>query len=267
MQDVILVRDLFDNVIKASNILGVDQKFRRQLVQARAKLMPLKIGRLGQLQEWSEDVDDPNCHHRHFMQLLAVQPCQQINPHTDRALAEAAKVSMNLRGDGNNAQRLDPAYNATQCSCQHCGNPVDVHIGGNWSRAWKCWIWARLLNGDRADKIFSELSGEAGFENLCSYQQVPPSGKPMQLDGSVTAPGFIAEMLMQSHHGEIELLPALPSTWKSGSIQGLCARGGVIVDISWKDGNLSSYHVRSKEPRKITLRVNGTVKTVNTEKL
>ena len=86
--------------------------------------MPLKIGRLGQLQEWIEDVDDPNCHHRHFMHLIAVHPCQQINPHTDKALAEAARVSMNLRGDGNNAQRLDPDYATTPCSCTHCGAPA-----------------------------------------------------------------------------------------------------------------------------------------------
>jgi alpha-L-fucosidase 2 len=245
MQDIILIGDLFDNVIKASKVLGVDANFREKVGHVRTRLMPLKIGRLGQLQEWVEDVDDPNCHHRHFMHLTAVHPCRQINPHTDNALAEAARVSMNLRGDGDNAQRLDPNYSKLKCSCTHCGVPADPYIGGNWSRAWKCWIWARLLDGDRADKIFSELIGEAGMENLCTYQQMPPNRTPMQLDGSVTTPGFIAEMLMQSRHSEIELLPALPVAWPAGSVKGLRARGGFEVDIEWKDGKLQEATIRS----------------------
>jgi alpha-L-fucosidase 2 len=228
--------------------------------------MPLKIGRLGQLQEWIEDVDDPNCHHRHFMHLIAVQPCQQINSHTDKALAEAARVSMNLRGDGNNAQRLDPAYASTPCSCTHCGAPQDPYVGGNWSRSWKCWIWARLLDGDRADKIFSEMLGEAGFENLCTYQQMP-GRTPMQLDGSVTTPGFMAEMLMQSQNGEIELLPALPKAWKAGSVKGLRARGGFTVDIEWKAGKVTSYRIASEKPQSVSVRVNGEAKTIRAKRL
>ncbi len=264
MQDVIFVGDLFDNVVKASKVLGVDAAFREKVVQARMRLMPLKVGRLGQLQEWVEDVDDPNCHHRHFMQLLAVHPCQQINPHSDTSLAEAARVSMNLRGDGENAQRLDPNYARLKCACTHCGAPADAYIGGNWSRAWKCWIWARLLDGSRADKIFSELIGEAGMENLCTYQQTPspPNGKPMQLDGSVTTPGFIAEMLMQSQHGEIDLLPALPKAWPTGSVKGLRARGGFTLDIEWKDGKVTNYRIASSEPREVRVRLNSEVITV-----
>ena len=245
MQDVVFVGDLFDNVVKASKALGVDTEFREQVGRARARLMALKIGRLGQLQEWVEDVDDPNCHHRHFMHLAAVQPGQQINPRTDKALAEAARISMNLRGDGDNAQRLDPGYSKLKWSCTHCGAPADPYIGGNWSRAWKCWIWARLLDGDRADKIFSELIGEAGMENLCTYQQMPPSSTPWQLDGSVSTPGFIAEMLVQSQHGEIELLPALPAVWPAGQVKGLRVRGGFEVDLKWKGGKLQEAILRS----------------------
>ena len=267
MQDIILVRDLFSNVIKASEVLGVDTEFRATLANQRARLAPLKIGRLGQLQEWLEDVDEPNCHHRHFMHLLAVQPCEQINPHVNRDLTEAARVSMNLRGDGDNAQRLAPDYRNTKCSCLHCELQHDPWIGGNWSRSWKCWIWARLLDGERADKIFSEMLGEAGMENLCTYQQLDMAKEenartPMQLDGSVTTPGFMAEMLMQSHNGEIELLPALPKAWSTGKVTGLRARGGVTVDMEWKDGKVASFSLVSKQPHEVKVRVNGELRTI-----
>jgi alpha-L-fucosidase 2 len=266
MQDIILVRDLFDNTARAAEILGLDPEFRERLVRTRERLVPLAIGRLGQLQEWVEDVDDPNCHHRHFMQLLAVHPCGQIDPHSNPALAAAARVSMNLRGDGDDAQRLAPGYRATACSCRHCGEPADPHIGGNWSRAWKCWIWARLLDGDRAEKIFSEMIGEAGMENLCGYQQVPDGRRPMQLDGSATAPGFMAEMLLQSRHGEIHLLPALPKAWAGGGeVAGLCARGNVTVDIAWKDGRVTAYRLRAPQPGRLRVSVNGAVETVEPE--
>jgi alpha-L-fucosidase 2 len=262
MQDVVFVGDLFDNVLQASEILRADPEFRTRVAQARARLTPLKIGRLGQLQEWVEDVDDPNCKHRHFMHLAAVHPCQQINPHTQPALAEAARTSMNLRGDGDNATRLDPNYPHLSCACTHCGMPADPYIGGNWSRAWKCWLWARLLDGDRADKIFSELIGEAGMENLCTYQQMPPKKTPMQIDGSVTTPGFIVEMLVQSHNREIELLPALPKSWASGSISGVRARGGFVVNVEWRGGKVVSYRVSSTEPRQVRLRLNGQARTI-----
>lgn len=122
------------------------------------------------------------------------------------------------------------------------------------------------MDGDRADKIFSEMLGEAGFENLCTYQQTG-ARTPMQLDGTVTTPGFMAEMLMQSHHGEIELLPALPKTWPSGQVSGLRARGGFVVDLAWKDGKLTEYHIRSPEPREVHVRIGNVTKTVKTEKL
>jgi alpha-L-fucosidase 2 len=168
-------------------------------------------------------------------------------------LAEAARVSMNLRGDGNNAQRLDPKYSFTKCSCLHGGHQADPYIAGNWSRSWKCWIWARLLEGDRADKSFAEMLGEAGFENLCTYQQIPPNRTPMQIDGSVTTPGFIAEMLMQSQHNAIALLPALPKKWKDGSIAGIKARGNVAVDLVWKDGKAMRASVRPAQKGHVNL--------------
>jgi alpha-L-fucosidase 2 len=246
-QDVQMVGDLFANVVQASKVLGVDDEFSQRLTKAQARMMPPKIGRLGQLQEWVADIDDANCRHRHFMHLYAVHPGQQINPLSMPELAAAARTSMNLRGDGENAMRLDPKYNNQDwvCSCKHNGRPVDGAMGGNWSRAWKVWIWARLLDGNRADKIFSELLGEAGNENLTTYQQRGRTvdagdtrSKPMQLDGSVTTPGFVAELLLQSHWQELHLLPALPDRWPSGSVTGLLARGGHKVDLQWDGGKL-----------------------------
>jgi alpha-L-fucosidase 2 len=245
-QDVEMVGDLFANVVQAANILGVDAEFRERVAHTRDKLMPLKIGRLGQLQEWVADIDDANCRHRHFMHLYAVHPGQQINPLSMPELGAAARMSMNLRGDGETAMLNDPRYNRNwPCTCLHNGSPADRSIGGNWSRAWKVWIWARLLDGNRADKIFSQLIGEAGNENLTTYQQVgrypnDTRGKPMQLDGSVTTPGFIAEMLLQSQWQELHLLPALPDKWPSGSVTGLVARGGHRVDVKWDRGKLVS---------------------------
>lgn len=245
-QDVQMVGDLFANVVQAAKILNVDAEFRQHVSEAREGMMALRIGRLGQLQEWVADIDDPNCRHRHFMHLYAVHPGQQINPLSMPELAAAARVSMNLRGDGDNAQRFDPKYtrNTWVCSCRHNGSPIDSAMGGNWSRAWKIWIWARLLDGNRADKIFSELIGEAGNENLTTYQQRGRTedtySKPMQLDGSVTTPGFIAEMLLQSQWGELHLLPALPTAWPSGNVTGLVARGGYRVDLRWNRGQVVS---------------------------
>lgn len=254
-QDIVFVRDLFGNTLKAAKICGSKNPLIKRIEAAILKLQPLLIGRLGQLQEWVPDIDDPMCRHRHFMHLSALHPCDAINPRTDQALAEAVRVSMNMRGDGSNKERLDPHYtNQWPCTCQHVGSPKDAHIGGNWSRSWKVWLWARLFDGDRADKILGELIGEAGMENMCQYQQVPPDRTPMQLDGAITTPGCITEMLLQSQHEEIEILPSLPSSWANGSVQGVCVRGGVVADIAWKKGRLDTLHLHCPNAGIIRLR-------------
>lgn len=244
--DVEIVDDLFANMLQAANILEVDAEFRQRVADARNKMLPLKIGRLGQLQEWVSDLDDPNCRHRHFSHLYAVHPGQEINPLKMPDLAAAVRTSQNLRGDGNTAILYDPKYGGNwPCTCWHDGSHADRNLGGNWSRAWKIWFWARLLDGNHAERIFSELIGFAGNENLTTYQQVGrglrcPYGKPMQLDGSITTPGFIAEMLLQSQWHELHLLPALPDKWPSGVVTGLVARGGHQVDLEWDRGKLVS---------------------------
>ena len=222
-QDNAMVGDLLDNVAAASRLLDIDAEFRAKVEQTRSRMMPLRIGRLGQLQEWADDLDRPDDHHRHYMHIYAVHPGQMINPLEQPELAAAAKKSMDLRGDGDVPM------------------PDEPHLGGNWSRGWKIWIFARLFDGARADKIFSQLIGQAGMENLMTYQQVPrPDGRltPMQLDGSASTPGFVAELLLQSQFGELHLLPALPPAWKKGTIQGLTARRSCRVDLSWENGQL-----------------------------
>jgi len=237
-QDAQMIGDLFFMCIRSSEILNRDPIFRDSVRQYAARLLPPRIGKHGQLQEWFEDIDSPGDRHRHISHLYALCPGTDIHPLSTPELAEAAKVSLNMRGDG----RFIDAEPAS---------------GGNWSRAWRIWCWTRLMDGDRANKIFTEMLTEEGFENLTTFQhasyamgrkdlfQEPDSlYLHFQLDGSATTPGFMAEMILQSHLGEIILLPALPSEWRSGSMTGLRARGGYTVDVAWDKGSLVEATIR-----------------------
>jgi len=239
-QDAQMIGDLFKNCLRGAVILGIDESFRDSIRHYYSKLLPPKIGKYGQLQEWFEDIDSPDDHHRHISHLYALCPGSDIHPLTTPELAEAAKVSLNMRGDGR--------------------FPDDPASGGNWSRAWRIWCWTRLMDGDRANKIFTEMLTEEGFENLTTFQHagygeggddLQMEGDSLQLhfqlDGTATTPGFMAEMLLQSHLGEIILLPALPSEWPKGSIRGLKARGGFTVDISWENGELEKAVISGKK--------------------
>lgn len=232
-QDMEMLWDLFTNTSEAAKILG-EVEFADSLLAARENLLPLKIGKHGQLQEWYEDIDDPDCHHRHIAHLYAVAPGRQIHPSTTPELAKAAAKSLDMRGDGRFMEQEDAS-------------------GGNWARAHRMWAWTRLMDGERANKIMTELLTEEGFENGLTYQHAPYSGNGgpelftepdgmfcnFQLDASGALPGCIAEMLVQSHMGEIQLLPALPQEFKTGKINGVQARGGYTVDLEWKDGELT----------------------------
>ncbi len=225
-----LVWDLFTNTIEASEALGVDETLRAELVDKRSRLLGPQIGRWGQLQEWMVDRDDPNDDHRHVSHMIAVHPGRQISPHETPELAEAARVSLNARPDGSTG----------------------------WSMAWKAALWARLHEGDRAYQLVNRLfvDGARLQANINAGAQLDrhaggvmgnllDSHPPFQIDGNFGYAAAVCEMLVQSHLGYVELLPALPTAWKEGGFTGLRARGGYEIDLSWADGEPQTLTLRS----------------------
>ena len=228
-----LVWDLFNSTVEATDVLGIDREFRDMLAAKRDKLLVPKIGKWGQLQEWMEDLDDPKDHHRHLSHLIALHPGRQISPLKTPQLAEAAKASLIARGDGETG----------------------------WSKIWKINLWARLLDGDHAHKIINGWISDSVYPNLLD------TCPPFEIDGNFGYTAAICEMLVQSHLGEIHLLPALPKIWNSGNVRGLRARGGFTVDIEWKDGNVTRYSIASPEPREVKVHANGETKTIQSAKM
>ena len=233
-----LVYDLFSNYIEASKAMGTDETFRLKVESMRKRLLGPKIGKWGQLQEWAADLDDPKEKHRHLSHMIAVHPGRQISPLATPALAEAAKVSMNARGDESTG----------------------------WGRAWRICIWARLHDGNRAYKILNEMLKSQILPNL--FDTHPP----FQIDGNFGYAAGVCEMLLQSHLQDesgsyiYHLLPALPDAWSSGSVKGLRGRGGFTVDIEWRDGKVTNYRIVSPELQEVKVRINDEVKTVTSEK-
>ncbi|MBN1818874.1 MAG: glycoside hydrolase family 95 protein [Sedimentisphaerales bacterium] len=233
--DMQILRDLFTNCIRAAEILGVDEEFRKQAAAIRARLAPNQIGSAGQLQEWLEDWDmrAPERHHRHVSHLYGLYPSDQIHVRTTPDLAAAVRKSLEIRGD-----------EAT-----------------GWGIGWRLNLWARLHDGEHAYKILTMLlRPERTYPNL--FDAHPP----FQIDGNFGGVSGIAEMLMQCCAGEIELLPALPKAWPNGSVKGLRARGGFEVDLQWKDSTLVNVTVHSLAGGSCRLRYGAAIKDLNLAK-
>lgn len=230
-----LVFDVFSSTIRAAEILKKDEAFIDTLKQMRSRLAPMHVGQHGQLQEWLEDIDDPEDDHRHISHLYGLYPSNQISPYTTPELYSAARTTLLQRGD----------------------------VSTGWSMGWKVNWWAKLLDGNHAYKLIQDqltpVGSNAGGGG--TYANLFDAHPPFQIDGNFGCTSGIAEMLVQSANGAIDLIPALPDNWPTGSITGLRARGGFeIVELHWNNSKVVKVVIKSTLGGNLRLRVSNEMK-------
>ena len=242
--DAVLIRDLFEYCIEASDILGVDQKFSKNLKKKIKQLQPLMIGKYGQLQEWLYDYEEAVPNHRHTSHLIALYPSSQINPYDTPELARAAEVTIQRRLEQPNWEDVE------------------------WSRGNNINFYARLQKSDEALKhLYGLIKDNAGI-SLMTYSRGGIAGAPQDIfciDGNFAGATGISNMIVQSYNNEIYLFPALPESWSDGEFKGVCTPNGFELDLMWEDGMLKQLKITSKKGAACNLNYKGMSKSFKTK--